>query len=230
MRFTYFFIVIIVSCQSFSQTTWDLQQCIDYATKNNLAIRQTEINTEINQNNTLQSKAAALPSLNGGMQHTYNFGQTIDRYTNTFANTQVLSQNFFLSSSLTLWSGLAQYNNIKANEYGYLSSVESVKQQRNDLALNVATNYLNVIYADELAKIAKNQFDITKQQLDRTQILADAGTLAKSAVYDIKAQLANEEVNVINADNNYQLAMLSLRQLMNLDSINNFNIIKPDVE
>ncbi|MGZ3883486.1 MAG: TolC family protein [Bacteroidia bacterium] len=207
-----------------------MQQCIDYATKNNLAIRQTEINTEINQNNTLQSKAAALPSLNGGMQHTYNFGQTIDRYTNTFANTQVLSQNFFLSSSLTLWSGLAQYNNIKANEYGYLSSVESVKQQRNDLALNVATNYLNVIYADELAKIAKNQFDITKQQLDRTQILADAGTLAKSAVYDIKAQLANEEVNVINADNNYQLAMLSLRQLMNLDSINNFNIIKPDVE
>src|SRR6185436_3258142 len=57
-----------------------------------------------------------------------------------------------------------------------------------------------------------------------------AGTLAKSAVYDIKAQLANEEVNVVNADNNYQLAMLVLRQLMNLDSLNNFNIIKPDVD
>lgn len=229
MRFIYFSLLVFASSLGFSQT-WDLQQCIDYASKHNIAIKQSEINTQINQNNTTQLKAAALPSLNGGMQHTYNFGQTIDRYTNTFANTQVLSQNFFVSSSIVLWSGLSQYNNIKANEYGYLSSVEGVKQQKNDLSLNVATAYLNVIYADELAKIAQNQFEITKQQLDRTVVLADAGTLAKTTVYDIKAQLANEEVNVINADNNYQLAMLNLKQLMNLDSTNNFNIVKPDVE
>ena len=213
-----------------SQNQWDLQQCIDYALKHNIMLKQAEINNQITKNNSTQSKAAILPNLNGGGAHTYNFGRTIDRFTNTFANTQVLSQNFYLSSNLVLWSGLSQYNTIKANEYAYKAGSENIKQQQNDLSLNVATAYINVIYCDELMGIAKNQFDITKQQFERTKLLAEAGTLAKSAVFDIKAQLANEEVNVINADNNYQIAMLTLKQLMNLDSLNNFNITKPDVD
>jgi len=125
---------------------------------------------------------------------------------------------------------LAQYNTIKANQYQYLSSAESYLQQRNDLALNVATAYINVIFSDEILQISKSQYKITLEQLDRTQKLADAGTLAKSAVFDLKAQLANEEVNVTTSDNNYQIAMLSLKQLLNLDSVNNFNISKPEVD
>lgn len=208
---------------------WTLQQCIDFALKNNLLLKQAEISSLINENNVTQSKASILPSVNAGAAHTYNFGRTIDRYTNTFANTQVLSQNFYVSSNVVLWSGLSQYNNIKANEYNYMASVENVAQQKNDLALNVATAYINVIYTEELLTIAKNQFDITKLQLKRTEQLAEAGSVAKSNVYDLKAQLGNEEVNVTNADNNYQIAYLTLKQLMNLDSIN-FKIVKPDVE
>lgn len=213
-----------------AQSEWNLQQCVDYALKHNIMLQQAELNNQITKNNSTQSKAAILPSLNAGAAHTYNFGRTIDRYTNTFANTQVLSQNFYMSSNLVLWSGLSQWNNIKANQYSYLAGTESVKQQRNDLSLNVATAYINVIYCNELLKIAKSQFDITKLQLDQTEKLAIAGTLAKSAVYDVKAQLASEEVNVTGADNNFQIAMLTLRQLMNLDSINNFKISNPDVE
>lgn len=209
---------------------WDLQQCVDYAQKNNINLKQTEISTRISKNNATQSKAAILPTINAGAQHTYNFGRTIDRYTNTFANTQVLSQNFYISSNVVIWSGLAQYNNIKANQYQYLSNTESYLQQRNDLALNVATAYINVIFSDEIFQIAKAQFKITQEQLERTQKLADAGTLAKSAVFDLKAQLANEEVNVTSSDNNYQIAMLTLKQLLNLDTLNNFNISRPNVD
>lgn len=220
-----------ITSLSFAQSSnWDLQQCIDFAQKNNIAIKQAELNTQINKNNATQSKAAILPTVNAGAQHTYNFGRTIDRYTNTFANTQVLSQNFYISSNVVLWSGFAQYNNIKANQYQYLSSTESYLQQRNDLALNVATAYINVIFSDEILQISKAQFKITQEQLDRTEKLANAGTLAKSAVYDLKAQLANEEVNVTSADNNYQIAMLTLKQLLNLDTLNSFNIVKPNVD
>ena len=116
-----------------SQTGWDLQQCIAYALKHNISLKQASLNSEIISNNTTQSKAAILPSLNMGAQHNYNFGQTIDRFTNTFANTQVLSQNFYVSSNLVLWSGLSQYNTIKANEYNYLSSVENVKQMQGSI-------------------------------------------------------------------------------------------------
>jgi len=203
---------------------------VDYAQKNNISLKQSEISARINKNNATQSKAAILPTVNAGAQHTYNFGRTIDRYTNTFANTQVLSQNFYVSSNVVLWSGLAQYHNIKANQYQYLSSAENYLQQKNDLALNVATTYINVIFSDEILQIAKAQYKITQEQLERTQKLADAGTLAKSAVYDLKAQLANEEVNVTSADNNYQIAMLTLKQLLNLDTLNNFNVSRPNVD
>ena len=210
-----------------SQTGWDLQQCIAYAEKHNISLKQAALNSEINKNNTTQSKASVLPSLNAGAQHNYNFGQTIDRFTNTFANTQVLSQNFYIASSVVLWSGLSQYNNIKANEYNYLSSVENYKQIQNDLSLNVANAYISVIFAEELLKISENQTKITKEQLERTQKLVNAGSIAKSIEFDIKAQLANEQVNQINAENNLAISMLSLRQLMNLDSVTNFSIVRP---
>ncbi|MCC6371023.1 MAG: TolC family protein [Bacteroidia bacterium] len=212
-----------------SQSAWDLQQCINYAVNHNLNLRQTALNNEISNNNTNQSIASMLPSLNAGASHVYNFGKTIDRFTNTFANTQVLSQNFYVSSNVTLWSGLAQYNNVKASEYSYLSNVERLKQQQNDLSLSVANAYIGVIFSEEMLKISQNQFNITREQLERTQKLVDAGSVAKSVEYDIKAQLANEEVNVTTAENNYQLNLLSLKQLMNFDSITNFAIARPEI-
>ena len=102
-----------------AQSAWDLEQCIVYAKNHNIGLKQSNLNNEINLNNANQTKASVLPTLNAAATHQYNFGQTIDRFTNTFANTQVLSQNFFLSSNVTLWSGLSQYNNVKANEYNY---------------------------------------------------------------------------------------------------------------
>lgn len=224
------FCLFILFSLSIKAQAWDLPQCIDYALKHNIALKQAAINTEINKNNTLQSKAAILPSLNAGAQHNYNFGQTIDRFTNTFANTQVLSQNFYVSSSVVLWSGLSQYNTVKANQYNYLSSEENVKQLQNDLSLNVANAYIGVIFNEEILKISQKQADITKEQLERTQKLVNAGAAAKSIEYDIKAQLANEEVNVTSAQNNLTLSLLNLRQLMNLDSVPSFSVVRPDLE
>ena len=225
-----FLIGIIPTYFAQNSNGWDLQKCVDYAQKHNISLKQAEISTQINKNNTLQSEAAILPTINLGGQHTYNFGRTIDRYTNTFANSRVLSQNFYASSNVVLWSGLAQYNNIKANQFQYLASTETYLQQRNDLALNVATNYINVIFSEEILQIAKTSYKLTQEQLERTEKLAEAGTVAKSAVYDLKAQLANDDVTVTNADNNYQIAMLTLKQILNLDSVNNFAIIRPDLD
>jgi outer membrane protein len=228
-RTLFLFLVVTLALNFRAQTGWDLQQCIDYAVNHNLNLKQTALNNELTKNNTNQTKASTLPSLNAGASHVYNFGQTIDRFTNTFANTGVLSQNFYLSSNVVLWSGLSQYNNIKANEYNYLSGVEGLNQQKNNLSLSVANAYIGVIFSEELLKISQNQFSITKEQLERTQKLVDAGSVAKSVEYDIKAQLANEEVNVTSAENNYQLSVLSLKQLMNFDSITNFSITRPEI-
>lgn len=229
MKKSILFLLLSYSLTGISQSSWDLQQCITYALNHNIALKQSALNNEINKNNTNQSKAAVLPNLNAGASHVYNFGQTIDRFTNTFASTQVLSQNFYISSNVVLWSGLSQYNTIKANEYNYLSGVELLKQQQNDLSLNVANAYIGVIFSEEVMKISQNQLEVSQEQLDRTSKLVNAGSLAKSVEYDIKAQLANDLVNVTSAENNYQLSLLSLKQLMNLDSVTNFNIARPDL-
>jgi outer membrane protein len=221
------FILLVQNC--LGQNSWDLQQCIKYAVEHNLSLKQAALNNDLNRNNADQAKASVFPSVNLGAQHTYNFGKTIDRFTNTFANTQVLSQNFYISSNVVLWSGLSQYNNIRANDFNYLSGVENLKQQENDLALTVANAYINVIFTDELLRISENQKEISTKQLERTNRLVEAGAIAKSVEFDVKAQLANDELNVTVAANNYQLSLLNLRQLMNYDSVSGFRIVKPEL-
>jgi len=215
---------------AFAQTNWSLQQCIDHALKNNLSLKQSELNTQINEATLTQSKASVLPSLNAGANHTYNIGRTIDRYTNTFANTTVLSENFYAQTQITLWSGLTQYHNVKKNQYTYLASKETLEQQKRDLSLNVATAFLQVIYTNELNIVAQQQVNISKLQLERTQKLAEAGALAQSNVFDIKAQLANDEYTYTTSQNNFNLALLSLKQLLYLDSLNSFGIEKPNID
>ncbi|MFL5752104.1 MAG: TolC family protein [Bacteroidia bacterium] len=215
---------------SFSQTGWTLQQCIDQAIKNNLSIKQSEITSQMSEVNLRQSEAGILPSLNAGATHTYNIGKNIDRYTNTFANSTVLSQNFYLSSQVTLWSGMAQYNNVRQNDYSYRATKENLEQMKNDVSLNVASSYLQVIYNGELMKVAESQVKISKEQLDRTEKMAEAGSVAKSSVYDIKAQLANDEYTYISTQNSYNIALLNLKQLLYLDTVNNFSIARPDLE
>ncbi|MDI1353670.1 MAG: TolC family protein [bacterium] len=224
-----FLVFGFLSLVAHAQTAWSLQDCISYALNHSISLKQSALNNEIKQNNVVQSKAGVLPNFNLGANHIYNYGKTVDRFTNTFADTKVLSQNFFLNGQVVLWGGLSQYNNIKANEYNYLSGVELLKQQEYDLSLNVANAYIGVIFSEEILKISQSQFQITKEQLERTQKLVNAGALAKSIEYDIKAQLASEEVNVTSADNNFALAILSLKQLMNFDSISNFSVARPDI-
>jgi outer membrane protein len=213
-----------------SQNNWTLQQCIKHALQHNISLKQQALTTEINKNNTLQSKANVLPNINLGAAHTYNFGQTIDRFTNTFANTMVLSQNFYGSTNVLLWNGFSQFNNIKANEFNYLSSVENLKQTQNDISLSVANAFINLAFAEELIKISENQLNLSKEQLERTKKLIAAGSLAKSYEYDLLAQVATDESNYINYTNNYQIAKLNLVQIMNLDSSLTFEINLPKFE
>ncbi|MHB8260659.1 MAG: TolC family protein [Bacteroidia bacterium] len=230
MKIISLFILAFISTSVFAQTNWSLQKCIDYALKNNLTLKQNQINVEMNQVNYQQSKATILPSLNSGANNTWNNGQKIDPYTNKFASSTILSENFYGQAQVTLWSGMQQYNNVKKNQYALMASKETYEQQKNDLALNVASSFLQVVYNQELVKVAQQQVNISKQQLERTQKLADAGAAALSSVYDIKAQLASDEYNQVNSENNFNLSLLALKQLLYLDSLPNFSIEKPVFE
>jgi outer membrane protein len=204
-----------------------LEQCIQYAQAHNIQVKQSDLNLQLQNATLLQSKGNVLPSLNANASHTYNFGRTIDPFTNEFATNKVVSDNFSISGSLTLFSGLQNFNTILQNNYNYLSAKYDLDKMKNDIALSVATNYLQILFSQELVKIAQAQVDITKQQLDRTQKLVDAGALPKGNLYDVQAQLSSEELALVNAQNQYDLSLLNLQQLLELQTP--VSIMKPDL-
>ncbi len=207
----------------------NLEQCIDYALKNNIQIKQSEVNTELADINLVQSQMSLLPAINGNMSHTYNFGRTIDRFTNQFASQQVLSQNLGVSADYTIFNGLQTLNTIHQNRYLYLSNKYSVDKMKNDVALNVATAYLQILYNMEAVENARNQIGITSAQSERAKKLVDAGSVARGSYLDIMAQLATEELNLTNAENQLNISYLGLAQLLNLPSAQGLRIIKPEI-
>jgi outer membrane protein len=225
----FLFISVANAQQPVGPKTWSLEECIDYALKNNIQVKQSELNTSLSKINLVQSEGNLLPSINGNASHSYNIGRTIDRFTNQFANAQVLSQNLFLSADVTLFSGFQNINSIKQNRYEYLASKYDVDKMKNDVSLNIATAYLQALYTMDALENARNQVGITTAQVIRTKNLVDAGASAKGVLLDMQAQLASEELALTEAQNQLDIALLSITQLLNLASTEGFSIVKPDL-
>jgi len=211
----------------FAQTTWTLEECINYALKNNITIKQSEAQLEISNNNLQQSKMALLPSINGSASNNYNFGRSIDPFTNTFATQQIRSNNFGINGNLTLFNGLQNQNTIKQRTADRKATKEDLRATKNTIALNIASAFLQVVLNDEVVTINKAQVQTTQQQLDRTKKLVEAGRSAINAELDIRAQLAAEKLNLVTAKNQLKLAYLSLWQLMMKEPNKEDKIKKP---
>jgi len=213
-----------------AQKTWSLQNCIDYALANNISIKQQQLTGQLAKINLLQSKAGILPGINGGASHAYNYGKTIDMYTNQFASNTVQSDNFYLSSDVTLFSGFQLLNNIKQNKIDLQASQYDLDKMMNDLSLNISTAYLQILYTIELLNNAGNQLGITNQQVIRTKKLVDAGTLAKGTLLTLEAQAATEDLAVVNAQNNLDLSYLTLAQMLDISAVDSFKIEIPKLD
>lgn len=211
-----------------AQKMWKLEDCIQYAFDNNLQIKQQALNTEYNSNILLQSKINLAPNLNAGAGYSISWGRALDETTYNFYDQRIMSTNTNVSSSLTLFNGLQQYNSIKQNEYNLLASLQDLEKLKNDISLAIAAGYLQILFNTELVGIAKNQLEITQMQVNRTSKLVDAGSLARGALLEIEAQAASEELNVINATNQLDISYLTLTQLLELDSVGTFTIEIPE--
>jgi outer membrane protein len=231
-------IFIFIFCALFSsflfsqekQKPWPLQQCIAFALKNNIQIKQTVLNEKLTEAALLQNKAQLFPNLTGNISHSYNNGKKVDPFTNAFTTGDwSLSQNFSLSTSITLFGGFQNLNTIKQSNYNQLAAQQDVLKMQNDVSLNIASAYLQILFAQELLDIARSQSEITKLQAERTRKLVDVGNLPKGNLYDIESQMALEEVNTVNAENNLSLSSLNLMQMLNLDTVQGFSIAKPEI-
>ena len=223
-------IILIPAIRQSRAQGWTLKQCIDHALENNISIKQSELNVRSAEENLLQSKAGTLPILNANLSHSYNFGRTIDPFTNQFATERVLSNSFSISSNVTLFNGLQTLNNIKLKQLEFEISKYETDEFRNDISLTIAGRFLQILFNEELFLIAKNQVEVIRQQRERTKKLVDAGSLARGSLLDIEAQVALDELQLVNARNQLDLSYLDLILLLDLDTASEFEIIRPEIE
>ncbi|HCC70463.1 MAG TPA: hypothetical protein DEQ09_04840, partial [Bacteroidales bacterium] len=227
-----FFIVIsgIVFNISGQDRYWSLEECINHALDNNIMIKQQELQTELQENTLEQSKFSLLPSLNGTATNNWSFGRALDETTYQFTEEEnVRSNQVFASAGLTLFSGLQNYNTIIRNRYNVDASFHDLQSIKDDISLNVALAYLQILLNKELVTVTGNQLQTTREQIEKTGKMVEAGSLPRGNLLEIQAQAAREELQLINMKNQLDLSYLNIVQLLELDSVNGFEIIVPDI-
>jgi outer membrane protein len=221
-------LIAVISLQAHSQTSWSLEDCINYAHANNLQIKRTQLQSDIADNNYFQSKMNILPDLNAGLSRSYNYGRQIDPTTNDFISTNTFGDNYGINSNLNLFNGLQLYNNIKRAQFAMLASIQNVEKEKIEITFEIASAYLNILFQKELFEASESQKEVTQLQVDRTEKLVEAGSAARGDLLEIQAQLASEFLNVTNNQNAVNLAYLNLTQILDLDSVGGFEVVFPD--
>ncbi len=231
MKKTLRFLLIFASFSVFAQERWSLQKCVDYAIENNISIRQRQLQVESASQNLLQSRESRfIPQVSASLSQAVRTGRSIDPFTNQFVTQNVFSTNVSLNGNIVLFNGFGTINAIRQNETLLKANQLDVEQAKRDISLNIANAYLQLLLAQELEQASLVQVEITKNQLERTEKLFKAGSIAEVQVLNLKSQLANDEVNVITARNQVSLARLNLLQQMNMPATQNIEIQKVDIE
>jgi outer membrane protein len=212
--------------------TWTLRELIDYAITNNLSVKRSTYGVESSEINAFQSKMAMLPTLNANGNYGWNWGRTIDPTTNIFTENKVKSSNLGANSSWLLWNGFRLFYNMKQGEVDLDAASEDLIKARNDVILNVITLYLNVVFNKELYNVAQLQVKSTQEQLDRTKKLVEAGSVPMADVLNLDAQLATNELTVIQRENSLNLSILQLKQALQLPASTPMDVELPvlDIE
>ena len=212
-----------------AQNEWTLEDCINYAIENNISVKRQELAATTAEKNHFQSYMELLPNLNANGQHYYNAGKAINYETYEYTDQSFQGGSVSVNSEITLFSGLQNFNTIKKSKYDLMSQLESVEKIKNDITLNIATAYLQILLYIELRDNAEKQLDITKEQVEKTKRLVEIGNAAKGDLLQIEAQLATEKAALIDGENNLKLSYLTLSQLLNLNSSDDFNIVIPTI-
>lgn len=199
-----------------AQQTLTLKQAVEIGIKNNIDVLQSDLLMQKAGINLKQSKEYMLPDLNASLNHGKNFGRSIDPFTNGYIDQKVGYANYSASSNLLLFNGFALQNQIKANKLGYEASKEELQQAKDNLTINIILAYLQVLSAEEVLKQSQDQVLVTQKQVERLEILNNSGAILPADFFDMKGQLATDQVAISDNKANLETAKLNLVQLLNI--------------
>jgi outer membrane protein len=227
LAFIFLFVFLFPFPSLKSQTNqWTLEKCIHYAIEHNINLKQQEQQKELSAIAANTSKNSWLPSLNASMGQNFSFGR-VQSADGTISSRNGANTSFGAQIQMPVFEGLKIPNDIAAKKLDLQAATAALEKAEEDLAINVASYYIQVLYNKEILTIAELQVELTTEQVSRTQALVDAGKVPLSQLYDIRAQLAKDEVALVEARNNVGLALLDLKQSLELEREAGFDIETP---
>ena len=212
-----------------AQEEWNLQRCISHAIEHNLSIKQKEAARDQSQVELNTAQWSRLPNLNGNVGQSFNFGRALQA-DNTYGNRNTRNANFSLGTNIPLFTGMQIPNNIALSKLNLKAATEDLEKAKEDISIQVASYFLQVLFNEELMKVARSQVKLSQEQLDKKVAFFKNGKASEAEVLEAKSRLAQDELSVVQAENNYQLALLDLSQLLELPSPENFRISVPDIQ
>jgi outer membrane protein len=207
-----------------------LQECVKIALENNLRVKRGIYNLKGAEINLTQSKMAMLPNANAGASFGRNFGRALNPVDNDFVDKNSNAANLQGTSSVTLFNGLRIQNTIRQNNRDFEASGQDLEKAKNDVMLSVVNNYTNVVFNKELYENANYQLKSSQEQLERIVKQVSAGALPMSNQLNQEAQVATNEVNLINQENSLNLSMLQLKQAMQIPGSTSIDVVVPPIE
>ena len=207
---------------------WSLRECCDYAVANNISIKQQENQRRQQEIQLSTSKNSRLPDLSGSVGQNFSFGRGLTA-DNTYSNTNTSSTSFSLGASVPIFTGFQIPNQIKLDQLNLEAATADLEKAKNDIRMQVAQAYVQILYDMEIADVAHRQVEIDSMQVARLQAFVKNGKAAEAELSQQKATLANSHLTATQADNNTRLALLTLTQLLELSSPEGFTIVRPDL-
>lgn len=209
-----------------SQITLSLDQCIALALENQPALRQSVLQEKIAANTVEQTRRSALPTLAGVTNQGLNFGRNVDPYTNGITNAQITTNNAGLSANWTLFNGFQLKNILEQQRLTAQASKLDVAAAKNAITLNALLSYMQVLLARDLLTVSEEQAEMARTQIARTEKLVKAGVIAPYNLHDAKSQLANDEMQRVQAQTNLKSATLTLLQTLNLPASTDIQVTR----
>jgi outer membrane protein len=223
-------LLITVPASLFAQEKWDLRRCVDYAMTNNISVKQADVQARISALQLQQAKLNKWPTASFSANVGEQFGRSIDPTTNQFTTTNFFFNQYQLQGGAQIYNWGRLKNAQAAADFNAQAALADIERAANDVALNVASYYLNVLAANEQIRIAEVQITQTKAQFDVTKKKVDAGALPELNLAELETQLATDSSNLITATTSFQQNVLFLKALLNIDMAAPFDVATPAVE
>ena len=216
---------VVASVQA--QEAWSLRKCIDFAIEHNIQVQKSANEVERSKADVSSTKWARLPNLNGSVGQNWSWGRSASPVDNTYNDINSANTSFGVNTSVPLFTGLNLPNQYALSKLNLKAAVEDLNKAKNDLAIQVASSYLQVLFNEELSRVALEQVKISREQSERIGQLHRMGKASPAEVAEAQARLSQDELSAVQADNNYQLALLDLSQLLELPSPEGFVLLPP---